>query len=80
MNGVFQESGSWKQWENNSIRRINNMKFETMQKDMIAAMKAREKSKKDSISSLVTISNGRTIASFFAFMPESPFNLLPRSS
>ena len=54
MNGVFRESGSWRQWENNSIRRINNMKFETMQKDMIAAMKARDKGRKDSISALIS--------------------------
>ena len=31
------------------------MKFETLQKDMIAAMKARDKEKKDSIASLVFI-------------------------
>lgn len=30
------------------------MQFETLQKDMIAAMKAREKSRKDSISSLIS--------------------------
>lgn len=30
------------------------MKFETLQKDMIAAMKARDKSRKDSISSLIS--------------------------
>ncbi|MDD5934137.1 MAG: GatB/YqeY domain-containing protein [Clostridiales bacterium] len=30
------------------------MKFETLQKDMVAAMKARDKSRKDSISSLIS--------------------------
>ncbi len=47
-NSVIIKSSKWLNLE------VSSMKLEQLQKDMIAAMKAREKAKKDSISSLVS--------------------------